>query len=276
MKIAIIGCGYVGKAIAQKWYSQGHQLTLTTTSSSKIVELEDFAARVEVFKTSDLSRLIQICQGQDTIVVTVGSKGRTEENYRLAYLKTAQNLQKALADNQTVKQVIYTGSYSIVGNHDGAWVDETTPDKPPHIFAEILLATEKELMKMATEQLQVCILRLGGIYGENREIIKIFRNAMGQTRAGDGSEYGNWSHLEDIVEGIEFARENKLNGLYNLVSDEPMQRKVMLDKLAQIYNLPPVIWDDSQPSTRVFDVRVSNQKIKSLGFRFKYPQVKLV
>ena len=128
---------------------------------------------------------------------------------------------------------------------------------------------------MQTENRHVCILRLGGIYGENREIRKIFRNAMEQTRPGIGLEYGNWVHLEDIVAGIQFARVQNLSGLFNLVADEPMQRKVMLDKLAEKYNLEPVIWDESQPSPHMFNVRVSNQKIKSMGFTFKYPVIEL-
>ncbi len=275
MKIAIIGCGYVGKAIAKTWYEAGHKLTVTTTSPETVTQLADFAHHVKVLQGDDLQALTDICQGQDIILLSVGSKGRTEEKYRSSYVQTAQNLKKALQNNDTVKQVIYTSSYSIVGNHDGAWVDENTRDKPANIFAEILLEVEEILLSMETDDRHVCILRLGGIYGKNREIKKIFRNAMGQTRAGAGLEYGNWVHLEDIVAGIQFARVQNLSGLFNLVGDEPMQRKVMLDKLAQKYDLEPIIWDELQPSPRVFNVRVSNQKIKSMGFTFKYPVIEL-
>ena len=121
----------------------------------------------------------------------------------------------------------------------------------------------------------MCILRLGGIYGINREILKIFRRIMGKTLPGEGLENGNWVHLDDIVGGIIFAQRQNLSGLFNLVCDEPMQRKKMLQKLADKYDLPPVIWDSSQPYNRVFNVRVSNQKIKSMGFTFKYPVIQL-
>jgi nucleoside-diphosphate-sugar epimerase len=275
MKIAIIGCGYVGKAIAQQWYQQGHELTVTTTTPEKVTQLEDIAHHVKIFRGDDLEGLKEICEGQDVILLSLGSQGRSEEQYRLSYVQTAQSLREALKNNHTVKQVIYTSSYSIVGNHDGAWVDENTPDQPANIFAEILLETEQILSSMENDDRHFCILRLGGIYGENREILKIFRNAMGETRPGNGLEYGNWVHLEDIVAGIQFAVRQKLSGLFNLVGDEPMQRKKMLDKLAEKYNLPPVIWDESQPSMRPFNVRVSNQKIKSRGFTFKYPVIQL-
>jgi nucleoside-diphosphate-sugar epimerase len=271
MKIAIIGCGYVGRAIAKQWHEAGHELTVTTTTPGKISELADVAQRVKLLETRDLDGLREICEGQELILLSIGSQGRTEEGYRLAYLQTAQNLKTALQGNSTVKQVIYTSSYSVVGNHDGAWVDETTPDRPGTVFAEILLETEQILASLTGGDRQVCILRLGGIYGEGREILKIFRNTMGKIQPGTGEEYSNWIHLEDIVSGIEFARAQQLSGLFNLVADEPIQRCVLLERLAKKYNLDPVIWDASQPSARPFNVRVSNQKLKNLGFSLAYP-----
>lgn len=275
MKIAIIGCGYVGQVIAKQWYAAGHELTVTTTTPEKVSQFADFSHHVKILEGNNQDALREICEGQDLILLSVGSKGRTEENYRYAYLQTAQSLKTVLATNSTVKQLIYTSSYSIVGDHQGAWVDETSPDHPPHIFAEILRQTEQVLQAIATEQLKVCILRLGGIYGENREILKIFRNSMGKTLPGTGDEYGNWIHLADIVGGIEFAQSHHLSGLFNLVCDEPMQRRDMLDQLAAKYHLEPVFWDTTLPSNRAFNVRVSNQKLKSLGFTFQYPTIQL-
>ncbi|WP_099238065.1 SDR family oxidoreductase [Synechococcus sp. BDU 130192] len=275
MKIAIIGCGYVGQAIAKQWTTAGHQVTVTTTTPEKVSQLQGIAHQVKVLSGDQPEALQELCEGQDVILLAVGSKGRTEANYRQAYLKTAHNLAQTLTHNDTVKQVIYTSSYAIVGNHHGAWVDEKTPDKPPHIFAEILLATEQTLKAIATDARQVCILRLGGIYGEGREIKKIFQRAMGQVRPGDGSEYGNWIHLADIVAAIEFAQIHNLSGLFNLVCDEPLPRRELLSRLAEKYALAPVRWDASQPSDRPLNVRVSNQKLKNLGFTFRHPTIEV-
>lgn len=275
MRIAIIGCGYVGRAIARQWTKGGHQVSVTTTTPEKVAQLADLAHQVKVLKGDQPEALQELCEGQDVILLAVGSKGRTEENYRLAYLKTTQNLVQVLAHNDTVKQVIYTSSYAIVGNHDGAWVDETTLDKPPHVFAEILLETEQVLQAIATDLRRVCILRLGGIYGPGREIKKIFQRAMGQVRPGNGSEYGNWIHLEDIVAALEFAQAKQLDGLFNLVGDEPLPRRELLARLAAKYDLPPVIWDPSQPSERPMNVRVSNRKLKDLGFVCRHPTIEV-
>lgn len=275
-KIAIIGCGYVGRAIAKRWKDAGHQLTVTTTSPEKVSQLADLAQRVKVVAGSNQDALREICEGQEVILLSVASKGgRTEETYRTSYLKTTKNLCNVLRTNSTVKQVIYTSSYSVVGNYDGEWVNEETPDKPMNIFSEILKETEETLLKSQMGDRRICVLRLGGIYGEGREILKIFRRAMGTTKPGAGAEYGNWIHLEDIVRSIEFAEKKQLSGLFNVVADEPMQRREMLDRLAQKYNLEPIIWNESQPSNRLLNVRVSNKKIRDQGFDLAYPTIQL-
>lgn len=94
-------------------------------------------------------------------------------------------------------------------------------------------------------------------------------------RPGDGSEYGNWIHLADIVAAIEFAQIHNLNGLFNLVCDEPLPRRELLSRLAEKYALAPVRWDASQPSDRPLNVRVSNQKLKNLGFTFRHPTIEV-
>lgn len=275
-KIAIIGCGYVGRAIAKRWKNEGYHLTVTTTSPEKVSQLADLAQRVKVVEGSDEDALRELCEGQDVILLSVASKGgRTEETYRASYLETTKNLCNVLRTNSTVKQVIYTSSYSVVGNHNGEWVNEETPDNPMNAFTKILKDVEDILLESETGDRRICVLRLGGIYGEGREILKIFRRAMGTTKSGAGAEYGNWIHLTDIVRSIEFAEKKQLSGLFNVVADEPMQRREMLDRLAKKYNLDPILWDETKPSDRLLNVRVSNKKLRSQGFDLAYPTIQL-
>ena len=49
MNIAIIGCGYVGTAVARYWSQQlGYAVTVTTTTQERVAELEPVAQRVVV------------------------------------------------------------------------------------------------------------------------------------------------------------------------------------------------------------------------------------
>ncbi len=272
-KIAIIGCGYVGKAIANLWHPLGHNLTVTTTTPTKVPELEPIAARVMVTKTNNLDRLQEIVSDRDTIVLSVGfGKGNP---YRETYLETAQNLVKVIQEaTNKPKQLIYTSSYSVLGDNQGEWVDETVPPTPINENSEILCETEKVLLSAGNEELKVCILRLAGIYGPGRELIKIFKNWAGTTRPGKGERYSNWIHLDDIVGAIELVRSQQLQGIYHLACDRPLQTKELFDRLFATHQLPSITWDGSNPSKSNYNTRLSNQKIKAAGLKLIHPEIK--
>ena len=273
MKLAIIGCGYVGRVVSRLWYEAGNEVTVTTTTPDKVPELQKIANQVIVLTGNDLSSLKQVVANQDLVLLTVGAKQRTSETYRQAYLETAQNVVTAIKANSGVKQLIYTNSYSIINNQSGNVIDETVTIDPQNEFSEILHQTEQVLLSVPETDFRTCILRLTGIYGPGRELIKIFRRAAGTTRPGAGEYYSNWVHLNDIVRAIDFAQAKQLQGIYHLNSDECLTIKEFFQRLFQVHGLPPVIWDSSQTSTRAFNIKLSNQKIKDAGFKFAHPQI---
>jgi len=272
MRLAIIGCGYVGSAVARIWHTAGNEVTVTTTTADRVAELRKISSQVVVFAENDLASLQQIVANQDVVLLSIGSKQRTVETYRQTYLETAQSLVKAIANSQ-VKQLIYTGSYGIINDKSGKTIDETVAVNPRDEFGEILRQTEQVLLSAANPDLKVCIFRLTGIYGPGRELIRIFRRVAGTTRPGEGESYTNWVHLEDIARAIDFAKDKQLNGLYHLNSDEYLTMKVFFNKLFQAHNLPPVVWDSSQTNTRGYNMKLSNAKLKNEGFSLAHPQI---
>jgi nucleoside-diphosphate-sugar epimerase len=271
MKIAIIGCGYVGKAVASLWKQQGQDVTVTTTTPAKQQQLVNLASKVEIISGNDFQTIQSLVRDKEIILLSLAPKQRTIDNYRQTYLETAQTIVKAI-DNSSVKQIIYTGSYAVLGDKQGKWTDENAPIAPVNEFGEILCETEKVLLS-AKDKVKVCVLRLAGIYGEGRELIKIFRSWAGTTRPGKGEDYSNWIHLDDIVNCIEFVRQKQLTGIYNLTSDEILTTGEFFDRLFEKHNLPPIIWDTSQNSTRPYNSKLSTQKLKNEGFELLHPQI---
>ncbi len=268
--VAIIGCGYVGKAVAQQW-QQTLTVTATTTTPDRVVELESVAQRVQVVKGDDAVGLRSLLQDQQVVLLSVGAPNANA--YEETYLQTAKTLVAVLQQMPTVQQVIYTGSYAVYGDRQGAWVDETSELAPANRNGEILAETEQVLLSAASDSLKVCVFRLGGIYGPGRELSKIFGRAAGTTRPGKGDDAANWVHLDDIVGAIEFAREQSLAGIYNLVCTVPITTRELLDRVLAFHALPNVTWDASQPSTRPYNARVSNQKLREAGYQFRYPEI---
>jgi nucleoside-diphosphate-sugar epimerase len=272
MKIAIIGCGYLGTAVACLWSQSGHDVTVTTTSSARVAELEQVAQQVIVLKGADLAALKEIVTDREVILLSVGARDRRLEAYRETYLGTAQNLIKAIEQSARVQQLIYTSSYGILGNKQGAWVDEETPAAPANENGEILARTEQVLLAAQSDRLKVGILRLAGIYGTGRELIRIFRSYAGTTRPGNGEDYTNWIHLDDIVNALELIRLKQLNGIYHLASD-PLESKEFFDRLFAKHGLESVVWDGSDAYTRPYNVRLSSDKIKKAGLELIHPQI---
>lgn len=273
MKITILGCGYVGSAIARLWQKNGHQVTVTTTIAEKVAQLSTISHKVVIIDGKNSKVIADIIQDQDAVLFSIGARTRELEIYRQTYLGTATNLVTALENNRSVKQVIYTGSYGILGNKQGAWTDETAPIAPANENGKILAQTEEVLLAANSPKLKVCVLRLAGIYGPGRELIKIFRRTAGTTRPGEGKDYSNWVHLEDIVNAIELARLKQLAGIYNLNSDEILETREFFRRLFATYNLPPIHWDTEVVSNRPYNLRLSNQKIKDAGLNLTYPQI---
>ena len=274
MKIAVIGCGYVGSAVACLWQEKGHTVTVTTTTPEKVSNLSAIAERVIVTRGDDLATLKELLTDREVVLLSVGAKKRDRTTYEHAYLQTAKNVVLALQENSTVRQLIYTGTHAILSDRDGEWADEQCSVDPANENGKILWETEKELLSAQTDKLKVCTLRLAGIYGEGRELIKIFRSWAGTTRPGKGDNYANWVHLDDIVNAIDFTCQQQLAGIYNLSSDEPLIRKEFFARLFITHNLPGIDWDDSTPSNRPFNVRLDNQKIKAAGFQLTHPRIR--
>ncbi|NES65738.1 MAG: SDR family oxidoreductase [Okeania sp. SIO2D1] len=273
MKIAIIGCGYVGTKVAKLWSQNGHQVTVTTTTPERASELKNITSQVVVMKGNDPQAMQDVLQNQDMVLLSVGFRSHIGMEYKQTYLETAQTLVATLKKTPNIQQVIYTSSYSVYGDKNGEWTDENSPANPSTENGKILHETEKVLLSASTPQQRICILRLGGIYGPGRELIKIFSRSAGKTRPGTGDHVTNWIHLDDIVGAVEFARDRQLQGIYNLVNDVPMKGRELLDGLHQYQGLEKVSWDGSPSSMRPFNARVSNKKLRDEGFELVHPTI---
>jgi nucleoside-diphosphate-sugar epimerase len=272
MNITIIGCGYVGTAVARRWKQSGHVVTVTTTTQERVPELKQVAQRVVVMRGDDADAMHDVVQNQKVILLSVGAKRR--DAYKEAYLDTAKNLVTALKQTSNVKQLIYTSTNSVYGDKKGEWVNEDVPVAPTNENGQILCETEQVLSGASSETLNVCILRLAGIYGAGREVVKIFGSYAGTTRPGTGEEFINWIHRDDIVEALELVRLKHLEGIYNLVNDVPLTLREMFDGLSKHHGLATVSWDSSAPQIRQ-NMRLSNQKIKQAGLQLIYPETLL-
>jgi nucleoside-diphosphate-sugar epimerase len=274
--IAVLGCGYVGSALADSWQEQGHFVTGTTTSPERIATLSETVAKAMVVKGNDFTTVQSLLQNQSTLVVSIAPTGLQEADkatYENTYIATAKNLVKALNQTPEVTQIIYLSSCAVYGDRQGEWVDETSQIAPLEHRSQVIHESEKIILQAANAQQKVCVLRLGGIYGPDRELVRMFGGLAGMTIPGKGDRIINWIHRDDIVGAIEFARSNELQGIYNLVDDSKLTIREQVQMVCSRYDLPPVKWDAHQLSIQNKSLQVSNHKLKVAGYQLLYPQL---
>ena len=101
---------------------------------------------------------------------------------------------------------------------------------------------------------------------------------------GSGKQWFNWIHIEDLTDIFVDAIENpNLDGIYNAVADEIISQKELMKKLAHKKNkfffpihIPAFFMQlvFGEMSEIILEgTRASNQKIKSKGFSFRYPDL---
>src|SRR5690606_22046918 len=112
-------------------------------------------------------------------------------------------------------------------------VDETTILKEGNLRANEIIINEENLLKNVN--FNATILRLGGLYGEERQPVKFLAK---KERNENGNEPVNMLHLYDAIEAITILIEKPIeNEIYNLVYPQYDTREVFYKKAAKKLNL---------------------------------------
>lgn len=269
MKLLVMGAGYVGMALLNQMHKKPYEIVVTTTQKDRIQALKKLGHEVFCLESnteSEFQEMLRSCQG---MVILVAPKD--PNTYIDTYLHTAKRIASALVGITSPFYLLYTSSTSVYEGHSG-WVSEPMDLHPESTNAKILLETERIYLNCGVN---ACILRLGGIYGPQRELIDRAIRFSGQVLPGTGNEPTNHVHLDDIVTAILLCIDHAFTGLYNLVNDDHTTRKELYSSLCQSLSIPSPIWNLELLQSRQGGYKVSNQKIKNSGFIFKYPLLKL-
>ncbi len=256
-----MGAGYVGEELLRHLQTQPHEVFITTTRKERVDELSCYGYSVLLPKEDRVFKeLIDSCDG---MIILVAPKNL--QSYEEVYLQTAKRVSLALKDRQTSFYLLYTSSTSVCEGNE--WVTEDRILCPKSENAKILLETERYYLNCNAS---TCILRLGGIYGPKRELLDRAKRFSGKKMLSSGDEPTNHIHLEDIIAAIGFCLNHSLIGIYHLVNDDHTPRRELYSHLCQLIDIPYPIWSKDLSKS---SYKVCNQKIKSMGFVFKYPKI---
>lgn len=279
MKSLIVGCGYVGRAVAMELIRRRHQVCGVRRSEAGRAEMEEAGIIPVIADVTVANTLDALPQDCEWVVNCAAAGGGGAEEYRRLYLEGNRNLVERLSAVPP-KKFVYTSSTAVYKQDDGSVVDETCPGLASAGTAGVLVETEHCILDAATNQgFPAVILRVAGIYGPGRGYWLRQYLAGTAVMEDDGSRRLNMIHRDDLVAAIMAALEyGKPGEVYNAVDDSPPTQREVYEWLSGRLGrpLPPVRSGRENPGRRgVTNKIVSNRKLRTeLGWQPRYPSFK--
>jgi nucleoside-diphosphate-sugar epimerase len=264
-RVALIGCGDIGIALAQGLVLQDYRcLGLRRSPPTGTEGMQLLAA--DYTEVSDLQPMIE--WEPDYLVITLKPAAYTEAGYQQGYVAGAQAIAKAISGCK-LKRVFYVSSTRVYGESDGGWVDETSPLATEGYAALALIAAEQTIAAAA----DTTLIRCAGIYdGATFYRLRIERGLWSSSQP---IIYTNRIHRADCVgflgHLIHLEQQGKaLQPVYNAADNRPAPRHQLERWLAdQLGLIPPN--DASVPAhSPESHKRVSNEALKASGYSLRY------
>lgn len=178
----------------------------------------------------------------------------------------------------------YLSTTGVYGDHQGGWVDESTPLTPTTIRGQQRVRAEAEWQAFAKEAgFPLHIFRLAGIYGPGRGPFSKVKNGTAR-RIIKKDQVFSRIHAEDIAQVLAASMAHPMGGrVYNVCDDVAAPPEDVLAYAATLLDLPVPLEEDFattdlSPMARSFyaeSKRVDNSRIKNeLGVVLRYPDYK--
>ncbi len=186
-----------------------------------------------------------------------------------------------LRDLKHLRWAGYLSSTNVYGDHDGAWVDETSDTKPSLDRGKRRLLAEEAWTDLGADiSAAVHVFRLAGIYGPGKNAIRSVLDGRARRVIKPGQVFGR-IHRDDIADALwRGANSDVPSHVFNLSDDLPSPPQDVIAEAARLLGVepPPEISLEQaamSPMGRSFyeeNKRVSNKKAKELlGWKPLWP-----
>ena len=240
-KLLIIGCGKLGQSIGDNLSELPIEITgikrklPNTPASFKIITLD-------IFSDKFLDNIKSI--KPDYLIYCVSSDEQTAESYQKNYVEGLKITLDALSQLNDFQHLIFISSTRVYGQISNSFLSESTPPEPNDFRGKILLEAERCLNKKLS--FKTTVLRLSGIYGDNRQ--SLLRVASDLNKWPPKDRWTNRIHEDDATSFIAFLftqliTNKKIEDLYLLTDSHPVSlyevlKWIRLELKLSLENLP--------------------------------------
>lgn len=201
--LCILGCGYVGEAVAREALQRGMSVSALTRNPEKAAALRELGlANVVVAELDKGDWHTELAPDFDFVLNCVSSAGGGMDGYRKSYVDGQRSALQWAAQGR-VGTYVYTGATSVYPQSDGELVGEDDVGTELSEAGRILLGAEEVLLGQSHSGInRAMVLRLGGIYGPGRHHLLDQLRRGETTFAGRGDFIVNYIHRDDIVSAV--------------------------------------------------------------------------
>ena len=270
-KILIIGCGALGHELAMQLAEAGHDVTGLKRNPPPECNEKFKYFRADITVSQDLEKL---GTDFDHLFFIVSADSRNESSYHEIYEIGINNLINKFGQSNLVAPWIFVSSTSVYGQKLGEWVDEYSPTFPEKRASHKIVNAEQKLIAMNPNNV---VVRFSGIYGLGREYLLRMAKQTPSIQK-DPPYYTNRIHQSDCVAVLKFLFEQRLAGIsleqcYLASDDDPAPLWDVISWMTEkMHCNPPLAKIPGQDDD--MNKRCRNDKLKKLGYSFKYPDYK--
>ena len=271
-KLFCFGYGYTASFLAERLRDFGWKISGTTTDPEKKVFMKQAGIEAMLYdQNHQINDPFQTFHDVTHVLLSVppGTDGDP----------VAEHHGMDLAQLPNLEWVGYLSTTGVYGNHDGAWIDETSNLAPTSRRGSIRVRAEQQWQSLqVNEGLPLEIFRLSGIYGPGRNQFVNLENGTARRLIKQGQVF-NRIRVEDIGRFTQYLISLNHGGIYNVTDAEPAPAQDVVEYAARLMGMPvppDVLFESAElsPMARSFygeSKRVSNAKATALGFEFLYP-----
>ncbi len=265
-RILIAGCGDIGLGLAAELASEFVCYGLRRSP----VTSHDSIQWIQADLTQATALQVLATLSFDTVVYLPTPQKRNVEAYEDIFI----NGFNALWQNLVLPpaRLIFVSSTAVYGDHDGAWIDESTASAPTDFNGEVLLEAEANVRKLGAEACaQVCVVRFGGIYGPGRT--RLIEQVLANQVSTGSNLFTNRIHALDAARVLAALVRNKTAPalIVNGVDNHPTPKNEVLEFIATELQLSLTLDIATQYAERAPNRRIRGRVLDEMGFVWVYP-----
>lgn len=275
--VLIVGCGDIGRRVAQRCRAAGSKVTGLVRSSASAEPLDALGVPPLVV---DLDSELPTLPTTNAHVYYFAPPPPTgDRDTRIeAFLA-------GIEPGSSPSRLVYISTSAVYGDCDGEWIDESAPLQPDSARGQRRLAAERALLQWGQiSQVPVVILRVPGIYGPGRLPLERLRKGVPLLKEAL-CPFTNRIHAEDLADiCLAAMTRGRPGAAYNVSDGHPSNMVDYFNRIADRAGLPhPPTLDRAEAERQLSagmlrymreSKRLKNDRmLDELGITLRYPEL---